>query len=137
MGRETHGATDRLSDTYRQQSNLRPETRETDPSNRWLASQNPRRLEAEFVRDNALFISGLLNPELGGPPVFPYQPRDTTRTSSSPTATTYRVPATSSSGVVCTHWQRTFLNRCWPTSMRRRGRNARPAARCPTRLSRR
>jgi hypothetical protein len=63
------------SHTYRQSSNLRPELRESDPANRLLASQNPRRLEAEFVRDNALSIAGLLNLEdIGGPSVKPYQP---------------------------------------------------------------
>ena len=62
------------SATYRQDSNLRPELRDIDPQNRWLASQNPRRLEAEFVRDNALFAAGLLNLDLGGPSARPYQP---------------------------------------------------------------
>ncbi len=63
------------SDTYRQDSNLRPALRDTDPANRLLAAQNPRRLEAEFVRDNALFIAGALNlRDLGGPSVKPYQP---------------------------------------------------------------
>lgn len=62
------------SATYRQDSNLRHELRDIDPQNRWLASQNPRRLEAEFVRDNALFAAGLLNLDLGGPSARPYQP---------------------------------------------------------------
>jgi hypothetical protein len=63
------------SATYRQSSSLRPELRDVDPANRLLASQNPRRLEAEFVRDNALFIAGALNlRDLGGPSVKPYQP---------------------------------------------------------------
>jgi hypothetical protein len=63
-----------MSSTYRQSVNTRPELREEDPGNHLLAAQNPRRLEAEFVRDNALAISGLLNRELGGPSVHPYQP---------------------------------------------------------------
>jgi hypothetical protein len=62
------------SATYRQQAQLRPDLRESDPQNRLLASQNPRRLEAEFVRDNALAISGLLVDDLGGPSIRPYQP---------------------------------------------------------------
>lgn len=62
------------SSTYRQSSKLRPELRDIDPNNRLLASQNPRRLDAEFVRDNALAISGLLNSEIGGPSAHPYQP---------------------------------------------------------------
>ena len=63
-----------MSATYRQDANLRPELKDLDPQNRWLASQNPRRLEAEFVRDNALAVAGLLNLDLGGPSVRPYQP---------------------------------------------------------------
>ncbi len=63
------------SATYRQSSSLRPELRDLDPGNRLLASQNPRRLEAEFVRDTALFAAGLLNlRDVGGPSVKPYQP---------------------------------------------------------------
>jgi hypothetical protein len=62
------------SAAYRQSSNLRPELREIDPGNRLLAFQHPRRLEAEFVRDNALAIAGLLNREYGGPSAWPYQP---------------------------------------------------------------
>ncbi len=64
-----------MSATYRQSSSLRPELRDLDPGNRLLASQNPRRLEAEFVRDAALFAAGLLNlRDIGGPSVKPYQP---------------------------------------------------------------
>ncbi|MFO0960943.1 MAG: PSD1 and planctomycete cytochrome C domain-containing protein [Isosphaeraceae bacterium] len=63
-----------LSHTYRQRSGPREDLLEQDPSNRWLACQNPRRLEAEIVRDNILAIAGLLNPEQGGPPCHPYQP---------------------------------------------------------------
>lgn len=62
------------SHTYRQVANLRPELRDRDPQNRLLASQNPRRLDAEFIRDNALAIAGLLNLEMGGPAAKPYQP---------------------------------------------------------------
>jgi hypothetical protein len=63
------------SRTYRQSSSLRPELKEIDPNSRWLASQNPRRLDAEFIRDNALAIAGLLNAaDIGGPSVKPYQP---------------------------------------------------------------
>ncbi|MBL9213134.1 MAG: PSD1 domain-containing protein [Opitutaceae bacterium] len=63
------------SATYRQSSQVRPELRELDPANRLLAAQNPRRLEAEFVRDNALYIAGALNlRDVGGPSVKPYQP---------------------------------------------------------------
>jgi hypothetical protein len=62
------------SAAYRQSSNLKKEVIEADPDNRLLASQNPRRLDAEFVRDNALFVAGLLNLDVGGPSAKPYQP---------------------------------------------------------------
>jgi hypothetical protein len=63
-----------MSETYRQDSRVRPELKELDPQNRLLAFQNPRRLEAEFVHDNALFVAGLLSNEVGGPSAHPYQP---------------------------------------------------------------
>lgn len=63
-----------MSSTYRQDSNQRPELKDVDPNNRLLACQSPRRLEAEFVRDNALAIAEMLNSDIGGPSVFPYQP---------------------------------------------------------------
>jgi len=62
------------SAAYRQSSRARPELRDRDPSNRLVAYQSPRRLDAEFVRDNALAIAGLLNRDMGGPSVHPYQP---------------------------------------------------------------
>ena len=42
-----------------------------DPDNRLLFYYNPRRLEAEEIRDAMLSISGELNPTLGGFPVRP------------------------------------------------------------------
>ena len=63
------------SRTYRQSSVFRPGLREADPANRLLTAQNPRRLEAEFVRDNALAVAGLLDLRaIGGPSIRPYQP---------------------------------------------------------------
>ena len=62
------------SRTYRQVSASRADLTEKDPANRLLAEQSARRLDAEFVRDNALSIAGLLDDELGGPSAKPYQP---------------------------------------------------------------
>jgi len=62
------------SATYRQSSTYRPDLAEVDPNNRLLARQSPRRLDAEFVRDNALSAAGLIDLHLGGPSVYPYQP---------------------------------------------------------------
>ena len=62
------------SSTYRQSAAVTPQKLEKDPYNR-LLSRGPRlRLDAEFVRDNALAVSGLLNPRIGGQSVKPYQP---------------------------------------------------------------
>ncbi len=63
-----------LSATYRQSSNVNAEQLHRDPRN-LLLGRGPRyRLPAETVRDNALFVSGLLQEKLGGPSVKPYQP---------------------------------------------------------------
>jgi len=72
-----------LSATYRQDSTLRPLLRERDPENRLWARGPSFRLPAEMIRDTALAASGLLNRELGGPPVSPYQPGDLWRESNS------------------------------------------------------
>jgi hypothetical protein len=62
------------SATYRQSSRVSPDQWQRDPRNR-LLSRGPRmRLDAETIRDNALFISGLLYEKIGGPSVYPYQP---------------------------------------------------------------
>jgi hypothetical protein len=62
------------SATYRQDSRHRPELAAADPDNHWLGRQQRLRLEAEIIRDSALTASGLLNPKIGGPSVFPPQP---------------------------------------------------------------
>ncbi len=62
------------SATYRQSSKVTPEVSQRDPENR-LLSHGPRfRLSAEMIRDQALFVSGLLSPKMFGPPVKPAQP---------------------------------------------------------------
>ena len=63
-----------LSATYRQAAVSTPEKLAQDPENR-LLSRGPRfRMDGEMVRDYALASSGLLNGEIGGPSVKPYQP---------------------------------------------------------------
>lgn len=63
-----------LSATYRQDSAASAGQMESDPTNQWLARGPAHRLAAEQIRDLALAASGLINPEIGGPPVSPYQP---------------------------------------------------------------
>jgi mono/diheme cytochrome c family protein len=100
------------SNTYRQSSTLPAALRESDPQGRLLASQMPRRLDAEFVRDNALFAAGLLNvADIGGPSVKPYQPDGYYAPLQFPDRP-YR-PETDDRQYrrgVYMHWQRTFLH---------------------------
>ncbi|MDA1214484.1 MAG: PSD1 and planctomycete cytochrome C domain-containing protein, partial [Planctomycetota bacterium] len=63
-----------MSAAYRQASIYRPDAAAIDPYNRLLAQQNRFRLTAEEIRDSALAVGGLLDDEIGGPSVFPYQP---------------------------------------------------------------
>ena len=62
------------SRTYQQDSSISSDLLERDPENRLLARGARFRLPSWMIRDASLKQSGLLNPMLGGPPVFPYQP---------------------------------------------------------------
>lgn len=62
------------SATYRQQSSVTRDLLTRDPENRLLARGTRHRLQVEFIRDQALFVSGLLDRRVGGASVSPYQP---------------------------------------------------------------
>jgi hypothetical protein len=62
-----------LSSTYRQSSRATAEKLAADPENRWLARNSRRRLQAEMLRDSILAASGLLDTNIGGPSVKPYE----------------------------------------------------------------
>lgn len=62
------------SKTYRQSSLVRPELADHATGNSLLWRQNAFRVSAETVRDIHLAASGLLEPKLGGPPIFPPLP---------------------------------------------------------------
>lgn len=62
------------SATYQQSSVRSAELQERDANNLLLARGPRFRLPAELIRDNALTVSGLLTPTVGGPSVMPYQP---------------------------------------------------------------
>mgnify|MGYP003843100621 CR=1 FL=1 len=64
------------SATYRQSSSADASALERDPANRLLARGPRFRLAAEQIRDQALAVSGLLVPRVGGPSVNPYSPFD-------------------------------------------------------------
>jgi hypothetical protein len=63
-----------MSAAYRQQSKETPDLVQRDPENRLLARGPRFRLPAEMIRDQALYVAGLLAEKLGGPSVKPYQP---------------------------------------------------------------
>ena len=63
------------SATYRQSASVTRALLERDPENRLLARGPRYRLPAEMIRDTALAASGLLNDQIGGPSVLPYQPK--------------------------------------------------------------
>jgi hypothetical protein len=63
-----------MSATYRQQSNVNDELLKKDPYNKYYARGPRVRLTAEQVRDQALYVSGLLSKKMYGPGVMPYQP---------------------------------------------------------------
>lgn len=62
------------SSTYRQSSRMNQWQRENDPDNRLVSRSSRFRMPSMILRDWALASSGLLNRQLGGSPVFPYQP---------------------------------------------------------------
>ena len=62
------------SATYRQSSRVSVEQQSADAENRLLARASRIRIPAMLLRDWALASAGLLDPRIGGAPVYPYQP---------------------------------------------------------------
>lgn len=62
------------SEAYQRSSQFSVHSSQLDPDNRLLARGPRFRMPAWMLRDQALALSGLLNPKLGGPSVKPYQP---------------------------------------------------------------
>jgi hypothetical protein len=60
------------SEAYKQSSKVTDA--QTDPENRFLARGPRFRMPSWMIRDQALFVSGLMKDQLGGPSVKPYQP---------------------------------------------------------------
>jgi hypothetical protein len=64
-----------LSNTYQMSDTFNQEAERVDPKGRLRWRWTQHRLEAEVVRDSVLAVSGRLNPEMGGPGVFPPLPQ--------------------------------------------------------------
>ncbi len=60
--------------TYLQTASIPRDHLARDPENRWLSWMPRLRLPGEQIRDQALFLAGMLRPFGGGPSVFPPQP---------------------------------------------------------------
>ncbi len=72
------------SNTYRQSSRFDRQSAAKDPENRLLWRVNPRRLEAEMIRDSVLVVSAKLNREMFGPGIYPRIDPDVVNTGSRP-----------------------------------------------------
>lgn len=100
-----------LSNAYRQSSTASPQLLELDPYNELFARQGRFRLPAEIIRDNALFVSGLIHLEYGGPSARPYQPEGYYRHLNFPKRDyTADQDASQYRRGVYVHWQRQFLH---------------------------
>ena len=62
------------SNTYQQSSLFNETATKVDPQDLWLWRFPRQRLEAEVIRDSALWVSGRLNLEMSGPSIFPELP---------------------------------------------------------------
>jgi hypothetical protein len=62
------------SAAFRRDARISDLQQQRDPANRLLARGPRLRLDAEQIRDNALFVSGLLDLRMGGRGALPYQP---------------------------------------------------------------
>lgn len=63
------------STTYKQSASRTPKKIQSDPDNKYYSYFPRLRMSAELQRDLILSSSGILNKEVGGPSVKPYQPK--------------------------------------------------------------
>lgn len=100
-----------MSSAYQQSSTVSEEQRQRDPYNLLFARQTSHRLDAEMIRDNALFISGLLVDKIGGVSAKPYQPAGYWDQLNFPKRTYQQDNnANQYRRGIYTHWQRTYLH---------------------------
>jgi hypothetical protein len=99
------------SRTYRQGSRVTPELLARDPENRLMGRASRFRMPSMVLRDVALAAAGLLNPKVGGKPVYPYQPGDVWETLAITKERDFTYPASSGPELyrrsLYTFWRRT------------------------------
>lgn len=64
-----------LSAVYQQAGEVSPENLKIDPANRYWWHYQPRRLDAEIIRDSLLFVGGTLDKTMHGPSILDNTPR--------------------------------------------------------------
>jgi hypothetical protein len=100
------------SATYRQSSRVSRELLARDPENRLFARGARFRAPAMVLRDVALAASGLLDPRVGGRPVYPYQPDAVWETLAITKERDFTYPASSGADLyrrsIYTFWRRTI-----------------------------
>jgi len=131
-----------MSAAYRQTSRATPEGLAKDPDNRLLARGPRFRLDAETLRDQALFVSGMLVERMGGPSLKLPQPAGLWEAVAYTGSNTARFKA--DTGVEKVHrrslytfWKRTSPPPQMTRSTPRRASRARSGESAPTRRSRR
>lgn len=99
------------SATYRQSSRVTEELQSLDPENRLFARASRFRMPSLILRDWALACSELLNPQIGGVPVYPYQPDDIWESLAITKERDFTYPASSGADLyrrsLYTFWRRT------------------------------
>ncbi|GAB5406064.1 MAG: DUF1553 domain-containing protein [Aureliella sp.] len=78
-----------MSSAYQQSSVASPDEYKADPQNRLLARGSRFRLDAEVIRDQSLYVAGLLNEDLYGRSVKPPQPPNLWKNVSMVSSSTY------------------------------------------------
>jgi cytochrome c553 len=105
------------SATYKQSSRFPPDLLERDPENRLYARASRFRLPSLLLRDIALQSAGLLERDIGGAPVYPYQPDNVWESLAITKERDFTYPASSGADLyrrsLYTFWRRTV----GPTNM--------------------
>lgn len=100
-----------MSDAYQRDAASNESGKAIDPENRWLWRGPRNRLDAEVIRDQALALSGLLNPTMHGPSSKPPQPAGLWETVGHSRSNTVSYFADKGPGAyrrtVYTYWKRT------------------------------